>query len=83
MPRLWLDLCPNYSPSVFADTTKQWFISYGMTSGLLTCIVALAPTLGQSLLTFILQISGSGIGTLVGWTILQIFRNVGGYAYNP
>jgi hypothetical protein len=69
--------------TVFASTTKQWFINYSLTSGLLTCVVALAPTLGQSLLTFILQVSGSGFGTLVGWAILQMFKNVGGYAYNP
>jgi hypothetical protein len=54
-----------------------------MTAGLLTCIVALAPTLGQSLLTFVLQICGSGLGTLVGWAILQAFKGVGGYGYNP
>lgn len=34
-------------------------------------------------MTFILQILGSGFGTLVGWAILQMFENVGGYAYNP
>lgn len=39
--------------------------------------------IGQSLLTFVLQICGSGIGTLVGWAILQMFKGVGGYKYNP
>ncbi|KAG8830689.1 hypothetical protein FRC17_004437 [Serendipita sp. 399] len=72
-----------FATLIFASTTKQWFINYGLTSGLLTCVVALAPTLGQSLLTFILQISGSGLGTLVGWAILEMFKNVGGYGYNP
>ncbi|KIM23580.1 hypothetical protein M408DRAFT_253625 [Serendipita vermifera MAFF 305830] len=72
-----------FATLIFAETTRQWFIDYGLTAGLLTCIVALAPTLGQSLLTFVLQVSGSGIGTLVGWTILQIFKGVGGHSYNP
>jgi hypothetical protein len=35
------------TPSVFAETTRQWFINYGLTSGLLTVVVALAPTLGM------------------------------------
>jgi hypothetical protein len=34
-------------PSVFAETTRQWFIHYGLTSGLITVVVALAPTLGM------------------------------------
>ncbi|CCA70282.1 hypothetical protein PIIN_04221 [Serendipita indica DSM 11827] len=72
-----------FATLIFASTTRQWFISYGLTSGLLTCVVALAPTLGQSLLTFVLQVSGSGLGTLVGWAILEMFKGVGGYAYNP
>jgi len=39
--------------------------------------------LGQSLVTFVFQISGAGIGTLVGLAILEMFHNVGGYTFNP
>jgi hypothetical protein len=35
------------------------------------------------MVTFILQISGSGLGTLAGLAILEMFRNVGGYVFNP
>lgn len=31
---------------IYADTTRAWFISYALSGGLLTVIVALAPTLG-------------------------------------
>ena len=61
------------------------------------------PNIGQSAVTFILQISGSSIGYLIGLALLevgttfwvffscahspfpsfQIFRNVGGYIFNP
>jgi hypothetical protein len=34
-------------------------------------------------MTFVLQISGSGFGTLAGLAILEMFRDVGGYAFNP
>ncbi|KAG8888779.1 hypothetical protein FRB98_006791 [Tulasnella sp. 332] len=68
---------------IYADTTRKWFISYALSGGLLTIIVALAPTLGQSAFTFILQIAGSSIGYLMGLAILSIFHNVGGYFYNP
>ena len=39
--------------------------------------------LGQSLVTFVFQVSGAGIGTLAGLAILEMFHNVGGYTYNP
>ena len=39
--------------------------------------------LGQSMVTFVFQISGAGIGTLAGLAILEMFHNVGGYAFNP
>jgi hypothetical protein len=39
--------------------------------------------LGQSLVTFVFQISGAGIGTLAGLAILEMFHNVGGYTFNP
>ncbi|KAG8991643.1 hypothetical protein FRB94_000915 [Tulasnella sp. JGI-2019a] len=68
---------------IYAKSTRAWFISYSLSGGLLTVIVALAPTLGQSALTFILQIAGSAIGYLMGLAILSIFHNVGGYVYNP
>jgi hypothetical protein len=32
---------------------------------------------------FVTQVLGSGLGTLVGLVILEIFHNVGGYTYNP
>jgi len=68
---------------ILAKSTRAWFIKYSLSSGLITVVVALAPTLGQSALTFILQIAGSSIGYLMGLAILSIFRNVGGYHYNP
>ncbi|KAG8934607.1 hypothetical protein FRC01_001708 [Tulasnella sp. 417] len=68
---------------IYAETTRSWFISYNLTGGLITVVVALAPTLGQSALTFLLQIAGSSIGYLVGLALLSIFHNVGGYIYNP
>ncbi|KAG8952106.1 hypothetical protein FRC04_005106 [Tulasnella sp. 424] len=68
---------------IYVDTTRSWFISYNLTGGLITVVVALAPTLGQSALTFLFQIAGSAIGYLVGLAFLSIFHNVGGYIYNP
>ena len=32
---------------IYANTTRPWFISYGLTGGLITVVVALAPTLGE------------------------------------
>lgn len=33
---------------IYVDTTRSWFISYNLTGGLITVVVALAPTLGKS-----------------------------------
>ncbi|KAK4052886.1 hypothetical protein OIO90_004162 [Microbotryomycetes sp. JL221] len=68
---------------ILAPSLTSWFVNYGLTGGLITIMVALAPTLGQSLITFILQILGTGFGTLYGLLILRIFKDVGGYKYNP
>ncbi|KAG8991644.1 hypothetical protein FRB93_002631 [Tulasnella sp. JGI-2019a] len=68
---------------IYCESTRLWFVQYALSSGLLTIVVALAPTLGQTAITFILQISGSSIGYLLGLAVLSIFNNVGGYKYNP
>ncbi|KAG8888780.1 hypothetical protein FRB98_006792 [Tulasnella sp. 332] len=72
-----------YAMFIYAAKTRSWFVSYALSSGLLTIVLALAPTLGQSAVTFILQIGGSSIGYLLGLAVLSIFNNVGGYKYNP
>lgn len=41
-------------------------VSYGINLGVLTIVVALSPTLGQSLFTFVLQIGGQGLGYIYG-----------------
>ncbi|KAF8591763.1 hypothetical protein K439DRAFT_1326105 [Ramaria rubella] len=75
---------------IYASNARQWFIDYSLTSGLLTVVVALAPyVFCQSIASFVVQIAGSGIGYLWGLAVLEagdlrlIFRNVGGYAFNP
>ncbi|KAF8585693.1 hypothetical protein K439DRAFT_1660110 [Ramaria rubella] len=78
---------------IYASNPRPWFLNYSLTSGMLTIVVALAPpnlngtminrTLGQSILTFVVQIAGSGIGYLWGLAVLEMFRDVGGYTFNP
>lgn len=52
-------------------------------SPLFSSVVAMAPTLGQTILTFVLQVMGTGFGTLYGLLILRIFLDVGGHHFNP
>lgn len=59
------------------------FLPFGQVSALITVIVAIAPTLGGTLSTWLFQISGTGAGALVGLVVLEIFHGVGGYDYNP
>ncbi|BGP36620.1 hypothetical protein JCM10450v2_000510 [Rhodotorula kratochvilovae] len=59
------------------------FLKIGQVSALITIIVAIAPTLGGTFSTWLFQISGTGAGALVGLVVLEIFKNVGGYDYNP
>jgi uncharacterized membrane protein YccC len=54
-----------------------------MTSSLITIIVAITPTLGATFSTWALQLFGTGVGSLYGLIVLEIFQNVGGYKYNP
>ncbi|SGY30718.1 BQ5605_C002g01176 [Microbotryum silenes-dioicae] len=59
------------------------FLKYGMTSSLITVIVAISPTLGQTTWTWALQLAGTGVGALYGLIVLEIFHNAGGHVYNP
>ncbi|KAG9083745.1 hypothetical protein FRC07_013826, partial [Ceratobasidium sp. 392] len=68
---------------IWAPNTRQWFISYGLTGGLITVVVALTPTLGQTLFTFLLQIVGSALGYIWAIVVLEAFKDVGGYRFNP
>ncbi|BGP21516.1 transmembrane protein [Rhodotorula toruloides] len=73
-----------YSVFALAPTLQQRvFLRIGQVSALITVIVAVAPTLGGTLSTWLLQVSGTGAGALVGLIVLEIFHNVGGYTYNP
>ncbi|CAE6373431.1 unnamed protein product [Rhizoctonia solani] len=68
---------------IWAPATRQWFINYGLTGGLITVVVALTPTLGQTLFTFVMQIAGSSVGYIVAIIVLEAFKDVGGYRFNP
>ncbi|GAA5898692.1 hypothetical protein JCM6882_000900 [Rhodosporidiobolus microsporus] len=59
------------------------FMRIGQVSALITVLVGVQPTLGGTLFTFFLQLSGTGAGALVGLIVLEIFKNVGGYRFNP
>ncbi|KZO91193.1 hypothetical protein CALVIDRAFT_542043 [Calocera viscosa TUFC12733] len=77
-----LALCV-FAVLLWAPAVRGWFISYSLTSALPTIVIALTPTLGQSLLVFTLQILGTALGYISGMILLLIFHNVGGYFYNP
>ncbi|KAF8305566.1 hypothetical protein DL93DRAFT_2089397 [Clavulina sp. PMI_390] len=68
---------------IWAEGSRAFFIKYNITGSLITVVVALTPTLGQSLRSFVLQIAGSSSGYIMGMIFLEIFRNVGGYHFNP
>ncbi|GAA5925622.1 hypothetical protein JCM10213_008838 [Rhodosporidiobolus nylandii] len=72
-----------YAVFLLAPSLRDFFITYGLTSGIITIVVALAPTLGQTFVTFVLQILGVGLGSIIGLILLEIFKNVGGYTFNP
>ncbi|KAK4058051.1 hypothetical protein OIO90_000790 [Microbotryomycetes sp. JL221] len=65
------------------DLQQNLFLRLNMTTSLITVIVAISPTLGNTLSTWILQMAGTGIGSLFGLIVLEIFKDVGGYRFNP
>ncbi|KAM0753235.1 hypothetical protein T439DRAFT_323872 [Meredithblackwellia eburnea MCA 4105] len=72
-----------YAVFLLAPSLKSFFNTYGLTGGIITIVVAMAPTLGQTFLTFVLQIMGTGFGSIFGMVILYIFKHVGGFYFNP
>ncbi|KAH9456906.1 hypothetical protein Pst134EA_020814 [Puccinia striiformis f. sp. tritici] len=67
----------------WCDSTRPFAQKYNLNACIITIFVAITPTLGQSWLSFTLQISGQGMGLLYGMIALSIFKDVGGYHYNP
>ncbi|GAA6004360.1 hypothetical protein JCM10207_000685 [Rhodosporidiobolus poonsookiae] len=72
-----------YAVFLLAPSLSSFFINYGLTAGIITLVVAMAPSLGQTLITFVIQILGTGVGALLGLLILRISLNVGGFVFNP
>ncbi|KZO91191.1 hypothetical protein CALVIDRAFT_602427 [Calocera viscosa TUFC12733] len=68
---------------LFAPLVRGWFLSYALITALPNLVLALAPTLGGSFVSFGIQIVGTVIGNIASMVILLIFRNVGGWFYNP
>ncbi|WAR60313.1 hypothetical protein PtB15_9B250 [Puccinia triticina] len=67
----------------WSNSTREFAKTYNLNTAILPLVVAITPTLGQSWLGFILQISGAAIGLLYSMVVLEVFRNSGGYKYNP
>ncbi|GAA6062409.1 hypothetical protein JCM10212_006195 [Sporobolomyces blumeae] len=73
-----------YSVFALAPTLQdKIYLRIGMVSSLITVVVAIQPTLGGTITTWLLQLSGTGAGALFGLIALEIFHDVGGYRYNP
>ncbi|KAF8335904.1 uncharacterized protein EI90DRAFT_3120148 [Cantharellus anzutake] len=75
--------CLVFGTFFWAEHTRSWFILYNIYTSLLTLIVCMAPTLGQSIRSFIGQTSGHILGTIYGTIVLEVFKNVGGHHFNP
>ncbi|EGG03448.1 uncharacterized protein MELLADRAFT_90177 [Melampsora larici-populina 98AG31] len=61
----------------WVDKTRRFSTDFTLSSGLLTIMVAITPTLGQSWMSFMFQICGQGLG------LVYTMIDVGGYKYNP
>lgn len=72
-----------FSVLFYAPETRPWFNSFAMQAGLLASLVAFEQTLGQSIILFVTQVLGSGLGTVVALAVVEIFHDVGGYNFNP
>lgn len=67
----------------WVDKTRRFSTDFTLSSGLLTIMVAITPTLGQSWMSFMFQICGQGLGLVYTMIALLVFKDVGGYRYNP
>lgn len=82
-----------YLVFLLSPDLQSFFLQFGLSSSLITVIVAISPirtsrllvksvdadqlrsfTVGQTLFTFALQLSGVGVGNLYGLLLLEIFR---------
>ncbi|MBW0465952.1 hypothetical protein O181_005667, partial [Austropuccinia psidii MF-1] len=66
-----------------SSITRNFALEYSLNSAIITITVAITPTLGQSWISFLFQVSGQGLGLIYSMIVLEIFHNVGGYKYNP
>ncbi|KZW03135.1 hypothetical protein EXIGLDRAFT_828873 [Exidia glandulosa HHB12029] len=75
--------CIAFAMLLFAKTTRGFATGYAVTPGVMNFFIAMSPTLGQSILVFVSQMSGAVIGSLWAVAVLEMFKGVGGYAFNP
>lgn len=73
----------TFTTLLLAPSSRAFFTSYGLTGGVLSVVVAMSPSMGQTLFTFINQIIGTVSGSIYGMVLCYILRDVGGYRYNP
>lgn len=69
-----------YLTLLLSPDLQDFFLKYGMSSSLITILVAITPLLGSTLLAFFLQLLGFGVGNVYGLIILQISMNDEGYS---
>ncbi|KZT56052.1 hypothetical protein CALCODRAFT_484266 [Calocera cornea HHB12733] len=66
----------------WAPVTRPWFLSYGLPLTVVTVVLLVTPTFGETYLWTLQQLGGV-LGYISMLILLEIFRNVGGFAYNP
>ncbi|KZO91828.1 hypothetical protein CALVIDRAFT_332237 [Calocera viscosa TUFC12733] len=66
----------------WAPVARPWFLSYGLPLTVVTVVLLVTPTFGETYLWTLQQLGGV-LGYITSLILLEIFRDVGGYAYNP
>jgi len=67
---------------LWAPVVRPWFLSYGLPITVVTVVLIVTPTFGETWMWLAQQVGGV-LGYITSLILLEIFRNVGGYAYNP
>ncbi|EJU02765.1 hypothetical protein DACRYDRAFT_115750 [Dacryopinax primogenitus] len=67
---------------LWAPVVRTWFLSYGLPITVVTVVLLVTPTFGETYIWTAQQLGGV-LGYITALILLEIFRNVGGYAYNP
>ncbi|TPX30796.1 hypothetical protein SmJEL517_g05723 [Synchytrium microbalum] len=69
--------------SIVLFTQKTFFVTWGLSGAVISLLVAISPSLGQTYMSFLVNLTGTCIGALWAFISFTVWRDGSDNVYNP